>query len=401
MHSADWHLGRRLYQRRRDVEQKAFLQWLLHTIASENIHVLIVAGDVFDTTTPSVQAQELYFDFLAQLAQIPCCRHIIIVAGNHDSPIFLDAPAQILRYLNIHIIGQARLNPEEEVLNLRHHGKTELLVCAIPYLRERDVHQSKAGESFQDKNQKILAGTKAHYHAVFAHAQSLRGNNAIPIIGTGHLFCTAASSTEPETGEGVRELYVGTLNRFPATQFPPFDYLALGHLHIPQNVGSTTIRYSGSPIAIGFGEREHQKSITIIHFEKNIPHIKTLPIPIFQRLERIKGSFTYINSTIENFKQSTDSIWLEVIYTGSELMPDLNERLQALIENSNIELLNIKNLSRHSTTLNAQFPNETLTDLDVFDVFERCLHANQIQESEQANLRLLYHRAIQSINENN
>lgn len=82
-------------------------------------------------------------------------------------------------------------------------------------------------------------------------------------------------------------------------------------------------------------------------------------------------------------------------------MPDLNERLQALIENSNIELLNIKNLSRHSTTLNAQFPNETLTDLDVFDVFERCLHANQIQESEQANLRLLYHRAIQSINENN
>lgn len=64
LHSADWHLGRRLYQRRRDVEQKAFLQWLLHTIASENIHVLIVAGDVFDTTTPSVQAQELYFAFL-------------------------------------------------------------------------------------------------------------------------------------------------------------------------------------------------------------------------------------------------------------------------------------------------------------------------------------------------
>ena len=104
LHTSDWHLGRRLYGKPRYTEFRAFLAWLLQAIREQAVDVLVVAGDVFDTTAPSNQAQNLYYDFLSQVCQT-CCRHVIIVAGNHDSPSFLEAPKQLLKSFNIHIIG--------------------------------------------------------------------------------------------------------------------------------------------------------------------------------------------------------------------------------------------------------------------------------------------------------
>ena len=117
LHTSDWHLGRSLYGRKRYKEFSAFLDWLAQTIEDENVDALLVAGDVFDTSTPSNRAQELYYRFLCRVAA-SSCRHVVVVAGNHDSPSFLNAPKELLRALNVYVVGAVTESLEDEVIVL-------------------------------------------------------------------------------------------------------------------------------------------------------------------------------------------------------------------------------------------------------------------------------------------
>jgi exonuclease SbcD len=110
LHTSDWHIGRSLYGRKRYDEFSAFLDWLAEFIQTENIDALLVAGDIFDTSMPSNRAQELYYRFLCKVSA-SCCRHIVVIAGNHDSPSFLNAPKELLRALNVHVVGSITQNP--------------------------------------------------------------------------------------------------------------------------------------------------------------------------------------------------------------------------------------------------------------------------------------------------
>ena len=103
LHTADWHIGQRLHENTRDEEHSLFFNWLLEQIQTHQPHALVVAGDVFDTAYPANSAYKLYYNFLSQAHQI--CPHIIIVAGNHDSPFTLNAPSQLLSSFNISVVG--------------------------------------------------------------------------------------------------------------------------------------------------------------------------------------------------------------------------------------------------------------------------------------------------------
>ena len=126
------------------------------------MEVLLVAGDVFDTSTPSNRSQALYYRFLCRVAG-SSCRHVVVIAGNHDSPSFLNAPKALLRALNVHVVGAVTQRLEDEVLLLCHtDGTPELIVCAVPYLRDRDIRRTEAGESVEDKGRKLIAGMVAN-----------------------------------------------------------------------------------------------------------------------------------------------------------------------------------------------------------------------------------------------
>lgn len=271
LHTSDWHLGRRLYGRLRYSEFEAFLSWLQDTISAQQVDILIVAGDIFDTMTPSNKAQALYYEFLGKVSK-SCCQHVVIVAGNHDSPTFLDAPSNVLKFLNVHVIGTACEDLDDEVLVLDGvDGIPHCIIAAVPYLRDRDVRSSQAGESGQTKDANVIAGIRAHYDKVadiakVKQAQLIKTHQQhIPIIATGHLFAAGGMTTDDD---GVRDLYVGNLGKISADMFDEgFDYVALGHLHVPQRVGGReSIRYSGSPIAMGFGEAKQQKQVLLIQF---------------------------------------------------------------------------------------------------------------------------------------
>ena len=397
LHTSDWHLGRSLYGRGRYDELVAFLNWLAEHIEKEQIDVLLVAGDVFDTTTPSNRAQELYYSFLCRVAHSNACHQVVIIGGNHDSPSFLNAPKALLGALNVHVVGA--MNFDDEVVVCRNaDGEPEAIICAVPYLRDRDIRQSEAGESLDDKRAKLAEGYRAHYRQIGELAEAVRGDLNVPIIGMGHCFAAGGTTL---ADDGVRDLNDGSLDHIEATAFPAcFDYLALGHLHVPQKVApSETIRYCGSPIPMGFGEANQQKLVLQINFEGCTPTVSEIPIPCFQPLRRIAGGMDEILDALKQLKLEHSNAWLEVEYTGNDIVPNLSEQVETAIKDTNLEIRRIKNKRIMDRVLQQIDTAETLDDLEPTEVFARCLAAYEIPADQRTELTASYTEILQTLHE--
>lgn len=403
LHTSDWHIGSTLYGRKRYDESEQFLHWLVETIKSHSIETLLVAGDIFDTSTPSNTAQELYYRFLNEVSGTNC-RHIIVTGGNHDSPSFLDAPKALLKAFNVYVVGSAAEREEDEVFVLKDaDNNPEVIVCAVPFLRDRDVRQSSEGESYRDKENRLVEGIISHYQKVYDEACSQRNNSgeSLPVIGMGHLFI-AGSSIYKRSGEtnGERDLYVGSLGQVPADRLPPFDYFALGHLHIPQKVtGSETIRYSGSPMAMNFDEIHQQKSVVLIDIDDQHIDVQTIPVPAFRHFEQIKGDWDSIEANLKRLKKESFAGWVEVIYEGQEAIGNLRERVYKLVENTSIEVLKIQNTMLFNTVMKQYEKEVELQDLNPADVFDQCLIDHGIPDDQKVVLKGLFSEVCRQISE--
>lgn len=399
LHTSDWHIGRSLYGRKRYDEFAAFLDWLVEFIEARQVDALLVSGDIFDTSTPSNRSQELYYRFLCRVAA-SCCRHIVIIAGNHDSPSFLNAPKELLRALNVHVVSSMTENPLDEVLLLDGpSGKPEAIVCAVPYLRDRDIRMTRAGESIDEKNIRLLEGLQAHYAEIGRIAQEKQKEFAgIPVIGMGHLFAAGGKTIE---GDGVRELYIGSLAHVGRDVFPScMDYVALGHLHVPQKVcRQEFIRYCGSPIPMGFGEAGHKKKVLTIVFENRTPRITEHIIPCFQDLERISGNMEKITSRLFELKSKGSTAWLEIEYTGSLVAGNLRQVIEEALSGTAMEICRIKNKRLVEQVLSRTSSDETLDTLDVNDVFVRLLDSCEVEENERLLLIQAYNEIITTLQE--
>jgi exonuclease SbcD len=398
IHTSDWHIGRTLYGRKRYDEFEAFLDQLVKIIREERATALLVSGDVFDTCTPSHRAQELYYRFLGRVAR-SACRHVVVIGGNHDSPYFLDAPRQLLRALDVHVIGAVCERPEDEVLVLLGEDRApELIVCAVPYLRDRDVRIAEPGETPDDKERKLRDGILGHYRKVTEFAREKRRELGadLPIVAMGHLFTMGAKAGEDD---GERNLYVGSLGHVPADIFPDYvSYAALGHLHKPQTVnGSETIRYSGAPIPMGFGELNHEKSVCVAEFTgAKVQRVTLREQPSFRKLARIEGDLTKIEKDVAELK-GRGSVWLDVVHNGAEVVGDLRDRLEKAVSGTDIEILRVSDARASRGALSRGQGGESLTELSVDRVFDRCLEANRVPEEQWAELRLTHQEIVRSL----
>ena len=400
LHTSDWHIGRALYGRKRYEEFEQFLDWLIGTIAAEKIEALLVAGDIFDNGTPSNRALELYYRFLCRVAGAGC-RHVVITAGNHDSPSLLNAPREVLRFLNVHVVGFIAEKATDELVLLNNSdGTAELIVCAVPYLRDRDIRRAEAGETFEDKGRKLVEGIRDHYREVGEAAVATRAElgGGVPIIAMGHLFTSGGQTIE---GDGVRELYVGSLGQVRVDIFPDcFNYLALGHLHVAQRVsGSDVCRYSGSPLPMSFGEAGGRKIVLLLDVDDSDITVQELPVPVFQQLATVRGDWTHISGQIAEMKKRSTSVWLEVIYDAAEVIGDLQDKLRELVDGSAVEILRAKNMRLVAQTLSRMATEETLDDLTVDDVFARCLAAHEVPEEQQPELVAAFRESVAALHE--
>jgi len=331
LHTSDWHLGQRLVNLERTQEHEHFLNWLVQTLAQQQVDVLLMAGDVFDNGAPSNTALKLYYDFLRRAAAT-CCRHIIITGGNHDAISTLNAPKELLACFNIHVVGGASQDPLDELIELRNEeGLVELVVCAVPFLRDRDVRLSVPGESYEEREQRIKQGIAAHYQAFVPHIQGYKARQ-IPVVATGHLFAAGGTASDSE-----KEIHVGHLGQIGADQFPQeFDYVALGHLHRPQQVNNTHhIRYSGSPIPLSFSEVKDKKVVYILDFAAGrLADLHEVEIPCCRKLVRFKGPLEKVKQQLVLFDNSDYPLtaWAEVQVELDAPLPDLNQQLDEILE---------------------------------------------------------------------
>lgn len=371
LHTADWHLGKKLEQCERTDEHQQFLDWLIEKLNSECIEVLIVAGDIFDTGMPSNTALQQYYHFLRKVKDT-CCREVVIIGGNHDSISTLNAPKELLRYFNVHIVGGVPDVFTDQIIPIQDkNGSTALVICAVPFLRDRDVRLSVSGESSLEREARIKQGISDHYHKFTEHIESYKAAG-IPVIATGHLYAAGASTSDSE-----KDIHMGNLGQVGADHFPAaFDYIALGHIHRPQVVNNSKhIRYSGSPVPLSFSENEDKKQVIILEFEEGkLTRLEEHEVPCCRKLIRIKGTLEAVKSKILLLEdqQLTYPAWVEVQVETDKPIHDLDEQLQAMKEGKPyIERFFIRqNRTRSLLNLDEQTDDQTtLMELDPKAVF--------------------------------
>jgi len=394
LHTSDWHLGRTLYSKKeRHEEHAAFLKWLQTTIVDNSVDLLIVAGDIFDSASPGANAQKMYYDFLLKVRNSKC-RNVVIVGGNHDSPSFLNAPKEILSALNVYVIGKACENIEDEIIIIHNKEAQPIaIVCAVPFLRERDISRFTEGETYGERSKRIAENIKKHYEHVAEIAENMRKsiNKKIPVIATGHLSVAGGIKTDDD---GVRETYIGNIECIGKDIFSQtFDYVALGHYHIP-SVIYDTVRYCGSPIHIGFGEANQAKNVYIVDFDDNKANISTVEIPVFQKLASIRGDKAFIYNRLNELIKLKLSVWVEIIYEGDELFPNFTEWVNSLTYNTQIEIIKLQNKKYLSDVLSQNDGAQLLAELDKYDVFDIVLGKNNIPDEQKAELKNLYREIV-------
>ncbi|MDO5104928.1 exonuclease SbcCD subunit D C-terminal domain-containing protein [Capnocytophaga sp.] len=396
LHTSDWHLGKTLYAKKeRQAEHIAFLNWLQSTLKEQSIDILLIAGDVFDNATPSITSQKIYYDFLTQIQNTPC-KNVIIVGGNHDSPNFLNAPKALLAALNITVIGSVTNSLEDEVILIKDSNLNPvMIICGVPFLRERDISKFTEKESYTDRSKRVNENIKKHYQEIATIAEQIcvKISKKIPIIAMGHLSVIGGKRSDDD---GVRETYIGNVEAISSDIFPKaFDYVALGHYHIP-SVIKNHIRYCGSPIPMGFGEAKQKKCVYIIDFEAQNP-IETIEIPVFQQLKSIIGDKEFIYNRLEELKALNTSVWVEIIYNGKTIFTELSSWVNEQVAHSKIEILKLQNKQLSNESLTQNDTENTLNQLNPIDVFERLLEKNGIAETQKQELKITYQEIVNSL----
>jgi len=348
LHTSDWHLGQSLLFQQRDEEHACFLNWLIDIINKESIECLIHTGDVFDVGNPANSSRELYFSFLAKL-QTTLCKTTIIISGNHDSPAMLNHSSSLLAKLQIFIISSAQNSiPYIEIKNSE--KVTEAICCPIPYLRDQELQLYQQDESIEDTKERLRVSIEKFYIDSFQKCKHF-SENGIPIITTGHLV---AHSGEFSDSQSERPIHLQNYGVLHTSNLPiGFSYLALGHLHKPQQIhGGVLTRYAGSPIPLSFQEVTYKHSVTILNIEGSKLTTSLIHIPRFRSMFRISLENTnhfetklseVLNATENNLSPS----WIELEIVD-QFITD-NFRIEAQIIANRHDCLILKFVNKSSS----------------------------------------------------
>ncbi len=286
LHTSDWHIGHKIYERSRIDEHTNFLNWLLKTITEKKVDVLLVSGDIFDSSIPSAEATDIYYQFLHDL-YTQTGAHAVIIAGNHDSAVRLAAPKEFLKMAGIHVIGGFRESPKECVVSLTKNGETASF-AAVPYLNEGDIlsHVSLEGEI--ERNQRYREAVKK----IYTECMSAMPGDSIRIL-MGHFFMQGIEGSGTE-----RIITVGDTQPIRAGDLPEgADYIALGHLHRWHKIkgDGCPVIYPGSPIPMSFKEAEDEKKVSIIDTDSaGRRSVDAVTVPVFRELVRVEGTLDEI-----------------------------------------------------------------------------------------------------------
>ncbi len=384
LHTSDWHLGQTLHNFDRVYEHACFLDWLVETLASEEIDVLLVAGDIFDNANPSAAAHRQLYRFLQQArARVPHLQ-VVVIAGNHDSPGRLEAPTPLLEAHGTIVVGNVArtadggIDLERLLVPLRgRNGKVEAWCLAVPFLRPGDVPRAVAEDAALGLDP-YLHGTTLLYQQAFALAQS-RCTSGEAIIAMGHCHMVDGQSSQ----DSERRIVIGGTEALPATMFDPsVAYVALGHLHLAQRVGGHEHRrYCGSPLPLSFSEVGYQHQVLRIELDGQVTKsVSPLHVPRAVQLLRVPAQPAPLEEALAALEalelpeappQQQPFLEVRVLLEGPE--PGLRARVEAALNGKPVRLAKIEPTRRHAAPENASeaLSLDQLAQLQPDDIFRR------------------------------
>ncbi|WP_152225421.1 exonuclease subunit SbcD [Pseudomonas sp. SCB32] len=400
LHTSDWHLGQHFMGKSREAEHQAFCTWLVGQVREQAVDAVIIAGDVFDTGAPPSYAREQYNRFIVELRDTGA--RLVVLGGNHDSVAMLDESRELLARLDTRVIAAVGTDLDAQVLVLpRRDGEPGAILCAIPFIRPRDLLTSQAGQSAQDKQLALQQAIQTHYRELFQRAEAQREalGRRLPIIASGHLTTVGASASE-----SVREIYVGTLEAFPTSAFPAADYIALGHIHRPQKVGGLEhIRYCGSPIALSFDEAIQGKEVLLVDLDDNgLRSVSALPVPRFQPLKSVSGSLARLPAELARAAEEGSAeqpVWLEVLVHTDDYLTDIQLRVEKLCEDLPVTVLRTRRERGNAQAALFSEAKETLDELSPEDVLQQRLDSEELDAPLRERLTGLYRQVVSDLQE--
>ena len=311
IHLSDLHIGKRVNEVSMIEDQEYILAQIVGIIDNEKADAVLIAGDVYDKSVPSAEAVTLFDDFLCQLAKrnLP----VLIISGNHDSPERLAFGNRLIEESGIYIspVYSGKIEP---VVLFDEHGEVNFWL--LPFIKPAHLKRY-----IPDEN--IESYTDACRVAVEKMGIDTSKRNVLLT----HQFVTGASTCESE------ELSVGGSDNVDASVFANFDYVALGHIHGPQNIGSNKIRYCGTPLKYSFSEANHHKSVTVVNLEaKGELDLQLRPLVPKHDMQEIRGTFAELTEKAFYENMATDD-YLHIILTDEEDVPEAIGRLRVIYPN--------------------------------------------------------------------
>lgn len=355
IHLSDLHIGKRVNEISMIDDQAYILNQILEIIGEEQADAVLIAGDVYDKSVPSAEAVTLFDDFLCRLAQrkIP----VLIISGNHDSAERLAFGGRLMEDSGIHISPVYDGTVESVTLS---DAYGEVNFWLLPFLKPAHVKRFYPDEKIESYTDAIRVAVE--------HMGIDAGKRNVLLT---HQFVTGASTCESE------EISVGGSDNVDASVFEDFDYVALGHIHGPQNIGSNRIRYCGTPLKYSFSEEKHFKSVTVVHLgAKGELELQLRPLTPRHDLRSVRGKFDELLN-----KANATEDYVQVILTDEEDVPEAIGQLRMVYPN--IMKLSYDNTRTRSTSIiDGAVDVQKKTPLELFEELYE-LQNNQPMSDEQ------------------
>jgi len=302
LHTSDWHVGKTIRGASRADEHTAVLAEIAQIAAREEVDLVIVAGDLFDSAAPSAEAESIVYRALLELADTGA--DVAVIAGNHDNPRRLRAVAPLLRLGQVHVVAEPTRPDDGGVIELRARDGSDVRLAMLPFVSKRGIVRARhlmAGEAFENAQ---------HYsdrlRLLIERLCEPFGADTVNLLTT-HAFVLGGQAGGGERPAHLVEEYAITAQSFPVT----IGYGALGHLHRPQSVRHP-LNYCGSPLQLDFGEAEQVKQVNVVTLEPRTPaDVKVVRLASGRPLRTLTGTLEELSSVGVD-----DDAWLKVVVQG-------------------------------------------------------------------------------------
>ena len=360
IHLSDLHIGKRVNEISMIEDQAYILEQILQIAEQEQADAVLIAGDVYDKTVPSGEAVTLFDDFLCRLAQrkLP----VLIISGNHDSPERLAFGNRLLETNRIHISPVYDGNIQPVTLS-DEFGQVDFWL--LPFVKPAHVKRFFPEETVE-----------SYTDACRVAVEKMPLNREKRNVLLTHQFVTGAATCESE------ELSVGGSDNVDASVFESFDYVALGHIHGPQNIGSNRVRYCGTPLKYSFSEERHHKSVTVVKLgEKGELSLELRPLEPRHDLRTLRGTFAELTDPAFYLGTPRED-YLQILLTDEEDVPEAIGQLRVIYPNI-MKLGSDNTRTRANRVLEAAADVERKTPLELFgELYETQNNRPMSQEQE-------------------